>query len=187
MADSNITKRALASALKDLMNEKPFAKISVADICEKCDMSRKSFYYHFKDKYDLVNWIFDIEFITMITQNVECTDWDFFEELCNYLYKNKDFYRKALKIEGQNSFKEHFSGLLSSVVAEKLKVIFTGSEIQNFHVNFFTDGFVCAIERWISEKDCMPPDEFISLVNSCIKQTAIKVCKKIDIEKTENE
>lgn len=55
MADSNITKRALAHALKELMEEKNFSKISVADICEKCDMNRKSFYYHFKDKYDLVN------------------------------------------------------------------------------------------------------------------------------------
>ena len=53
MADSNITKRALASALKELMNEKPFARISVSDICTRCDMNRKSFYYHFKDKYDL--------------------------------------------------------------------------------------------------------------------------------------
>lgn len=66
MADSNITKRALASALKELMNEVPFKKISVADICEKCDMNRKSFYYHFRDKYDLVNWIFDTEAITLL-------------------------------------------------------------------------------------------------------------------------
>ena len=59
MADSNITKRALASALKELMNEKPFARISVSDICTKCEMNRKSFYYHFKDKYNLVNWIYN--------------------------------------------------------------------------------------------------------------------------------
>ena len=38
MADSNMTKRALAAALKELMGEMPFAKITVADICEKCDM-----------------------------------------------------------------------------------------------------------------------------------------------------
>ena len=53
MADSNITKKALASALKELMETVPFSKISIGDICEKCDMNRKSFYYHFKDKYDL--------------------------------------------------------------------------------------------------------------------------------------
>ena len=50
MADSNITKRALASALKQLMEKEPFSKISVCDICEACDMKRQSFYYHFKDK-----------------------------------------------------------------------------------------------------------------------------------------
>ena len=63
MADSGITKRALAEALKQLMEELPFSKISVADICEQCNMNRKSFYYHFKDKYDLLNWILDTEFL----------------------------------------------------------------------------------------------------------------------------
>ena len=51
MADSNITKRALATSLKELMVEQPFEKINVAQICERCNMNRKSFYYHFKDKY----------------------------------------------------------------------------------------------------------------------------------------
>ena len=36
MADSNITKSALASALKELMETTPFAKITVSDICAKC-------------------------------------------------------------------------------------------------------------------------------------------------------
>ena len=67
MADSNITKRALANELQELMAEQPFEKINVAQICQRCHMNRKSFYYHFRDKYDLVNWIFDTEFIALIT------------------------------------------------------------------------------------------------------------------------
>ena len=66
MPDSNITKKALAMAMKELMEQIPFSKISVSDICEKCGMNRKSFYYHFKDKYDLVNWIFDVEFFQAV-------------------------------------------------------------------------------------------------------------------------
>ena len=58
MADSNIAKNALAASMKKLMSKNPFSKISVGDICEDCGMNRKSFYYHFRDKYDLVNWIF---------------------------------------------------------------------------------------------------------------------------------
>ena len=63
MADSNMTKKALASALKELMKTVPFSKISVGDICNMCEMNRKSFYYHFKDKYDLINWIYTSEFV----------------------------------------------------------------------------------------------------------------------------
>ena len=66
MPYSNITKKALAMAMKELIEQIPFSKISVSDICEKCGMNRKSFYYHFKDKYDLVNWIFDVEFFQAV-------------------------------------------------------------------------------------------------------------------------
>ena len=64
MADSNRTKSALADAMKKLMVCKSFAKISISDLCEECGLNRKSFYYHFKDKYDLVNWIFYVDFLT---------------------------------------------------------------------------------------------------------------------------
>ena len=76
MADSNITKRALASALKELMESTPFSKITVSDICAKCNMNRKSFYYHFKDKFDLVNWIFDVEYLSHVQLGVDLIGWD---------------------------------------------------------------------------------------------------------------
>lgn len=75
MADSNITKNALAVSMKKLMEKKPFSKISVGDICEDCGMNRKSFYYHFRDKYDLVNWIFYVDFI-------ERMDWSICRRQC---------------------------------------------------------------------------------------------------------
>ena len=43
MPDSNITKKALAAALKSLMQTQAFEKISVGEICEVCELSRKSF------------------------------------------------------------------------------------------------------------------------------------------------
>ena len=38
MADSNITKLALSNALKELLEEQSFEKISVSDICERCNI-----------------------------------------------------------------------------------------------------------------------------------------------------
>ena len=58
MAQSQSTKQVLAQALKQLMEKKTLKKITVGDICTLSGMSRKGFYYHFHDKYDLANWIF---------------------------------------------------------------------------------------------------------------------------------
>ena len=53
---SQTTKRALAASLKKLLLKKPLDKITVIDIVEDCEVNRQTFYYHFKDIYDLIEW-----------------------------------------------------------------------------------------------------------------------------------
>lgn len=53
---SQVTKKALAAALKDQLLKKPLHKITINDITEECGINRMTFYYHFKDIYDLVEW-----------------------------------------------------------------------------------------------------------------------------------
>ena len=54
---SNTTKTALEASLKKLLKKKTFDKITIADLTEDCGISRMAFYYHFKDIYDLVEWV----------------------------------------------------------------------------------------------------------------------------------
>lgn len=182
LADSNITKRALAAALKELMEEFPFIKISVADICAKCDINRKTFYYHFKDKYDLVNWIYDTEFMEAIRRKSYTSGWEFLEDLCDYLYANKTFYRRVLKVKGQNSFSEHFRELLLPVLTSSWNDILVGQNEKDFYVNFFADAYSCSIERWLLEENCIDSKEFFSLLKSCALHTSFKIIKDIDKE-----
>lgn len=174
MADSNITKQALAGALKELIEEQSFEKISVSDICERCGMNRKSFYYHFKDKYDLVNWIFDVEFITLVNEKTYVNMWEIMPKLCDFFYENRIFYRKALCIKGQNSFSEHFSELLFPVIANRLRDILNEKEVQEFQVTFIADAVVMAFQRWIVENDEMSPKDFMCQIKSSIKYIAIR-------------
>ncbi len=50
------TKNAMKASLKKLVQKKPLSKITISDITTDCDISRMTFYYHFKDIYDLVEW-----------------------------------------------------------------------------------------------------------------------------------
>jgi len=169
MAESNITKKALANALKELMIEKSFSKISVADICEKCDMNRKSFYYHFKDKYDLVNWIFDTEFISILKSHESNDIMSRIYMMAEYFYENRNFYKKALSIEGQNSFSEHFYELIFVGISARIKEDFSSEELNSFQVSFFSDAIVMSFRRWITEKDCSRPEKLISELKLCMK------------------
>lgn len=55
MSDSLITKKAIASGIKELTQKKSFNKISIRDITDQCGLNRQTFYYHFQDKYELIN------------------------------------------------------------------------------------------------------------------------------------
>jgi len=108
MSKNTITKEALASSLKSLMKVKPLSKISVKDITEYCNISRNSFYYHFTDKYDLINWIFYSETLKEVNIFFEPDRWaESFINLCKYLNANSGFYRHAFRYVGQNSLSEY--------------------------------------------------------------------------------
>lgn len=178
MPGSNITKRALVFALKELMETKPFSKISVSDICELCDMNRKSFYYHFKDKYDLVNWIYYTECVTALQKKQYDTGWGLMEDLCSYFYKNRDFYRKILKIEGQNSFSEYFRDIVATIISEDIAELSSRENSIDFYTNFYTDAFLCAIKRWLLDKNCVSSEKFTFLLKNCISEVSFSVLQK---------
>lgn len=53
----NITKRALGASLKKLLNRMPLDKITIQNLVDDAEVSRKTFYYHFQDIYDLLEWV----------------------------------------------------------------------------------------------------------------------------------
>ena len=53
------TKDQLAAALKTILAVKPIERITIRDIVEICGVNRQTFYYHFEDVYDLLEYVFE--------------------------------------------------------------------------------------------------------------------------------
>lgn len=171
MSDSQITKRALADSMKNLMEKLPMKKISISDIVEGCNMNRQSFYYHFKDKYDLVNWIYYTEFIVTI-KDLSMSSWEILEKVCDYFYENKTFYRNAFEVKGQNSFSEYFNEVLHSILAVHLEDAFKNKKNVNFYATFYADAIRVAIKRWLTEGTKISSKEFVDLIKNAIEGVA---------------
>ena len=161
MADSNITKNALAVSMKKLMEKKPFSKISVGDICEDCGMNRKSFYYHFRDKYDLVNWIFYVDFIERMVWAGGRNEGDMLEALCSHFYGERLFYQNALQVEGQNSFREYFCGMLRPVLMLLTQNLVEEGRKKEFYIAFLCEGVLGELVYWLREGSKITPEEFV--------------------------
>lgn len=187
MPDSAITKRALAQAMKELMARRPFAKISVGDICEACGMNRKSFYYHFQDKYDLVNWVFYTEFLESIRMTDYPNGWEFLEAICRYFYREQKFYLNAMQIQGQNSFRDYFGEVVTPLLMAFGQDLFHGVENASFYVTFFSDAFLVSIVRWLSEGVQMPPDQYLAQLRRVMVNLAGEILRDLGPGMTDGE
>jgi probable dihydroxyacetone kinase regulator len=177
MSDSIITKSALAESLKTAMKSKRFEKISVSEICQNCGMTRKSFYYHFQDKYDLVHWIFTHDFATHIHMNQNSGVLDFIDELVRYFYSDREFYREILRVQGQNGFREIFMSVVKPVMDQFAYQIFENKALQEMHyyVTFFCEGLLSVITGWL-ESDCdMDPEQFIQSTHTIMEILAARM------------
>ena len=105
MANSEQTKRALAEGLKTALRSQEFDQITVADITECSEVSRNTFYYHFRDKQELVDWIFHTDLGPVLRDSRPGRTWnEALTELLARLQRSRVFYAGILRNQGQDRF-----------------------------------------------------------------------------------
>ena len=127
---------------------------------EDCGMNRKSFYYHFRDKYDLVNWIFYVDFIERMDWDSCRSPWDMLLALCRHFDAERQFYRNALQVEGQNSFREYFCGMVKPVLVFISQNMVDEGEKKDFYIGLFSEGLLEELMYWLREGSGIGPEEF---------------------------
>lgn len=98
--------RMFAGELESMMARMPLSKVRVADLCVRCGVERRVFYYHFKDKYDLVAWMFEWDRLTAAAACKPYTQ-AFYAESHRLIWARRDFYRRAFEKDTQNSIERY--------------------------------------------------------------------------------
>jgi AcrR family transcriptional regulator len=88
----DLTNRHIADVFLLLTRRRPYQEITVTDIIEAAGCSRRTYYYHFKDKQDLVIWIFRSEFSEELKGVFPPISWVCDTELPDEKYRNCVFY-----------------------------------------------------------------------------------------------
>ena len=153
---SQTTKRALEASLKNLLLQKPLNKITINDIAEDCGISRMTFYYHFKDIYDLVEWACVEDAARALEGKKTYDNWQ--EGFLNIFYAvraNKPFIMNVYRSVGRERVEQYLNPLIHSlvlgVVEEKSAGMTVSEADKDFIAYFYEYAFIGIMLAWIGE------------------------------------
>ncbi len=174
MSSSEITKNSIITATKNLIKNRPIEKISTRDITNACGLNRNTFYYHFKDKYEILEWIFNHEVKPVLDPYMKLGDWpESAVTLCELMRLEPEFYGNALK-SGQNR-QGSFIGILETYFKEffiqggaaHYDRLGLSAENREMVARFYSHAVIGIICDWVSfgmKKDPRKMAEIIHLV-----------------------
>lgn len=159
-----ITENLIGESFKELLLEHSFEKITIKMITDRAGIIRPTFYNHFQDKYEVLEWYFEKDVMGSINSLIDSgMEREAIKMIFIRLDRNRNFYRKALGVDGQNSFKEvlleQFRNMYLHIISNrKLKdevKIFNAQNLAGYYAN----GLLYFISAWLLEKHLASVDE----------------------------
>ena len=170
---SQVTKRALEASLKSLLLQKPLDKITVTDITEDCGINRMTFYYHFKDIYDLVEWCCQEDASRALAGKKTYETWQQgLLQIFEAVRENKPFilnvYRSVSREQVENYLYKVTYALLDGVVEEQAQGMSVRQEDKAFLATLYQYMFVGLMLDWIKSDMKEDPQAIVSRLELAI-------------------
>ncbi|MCF6515430.1 TetR family transcriptional regulator [Lactobacillus sp. S2-2] len=165
--ENNWAKKRSIMQLEDsfiaLLQQKPFNKISITEICKLAKVNRSTFYANFIDIYDLIekiqdNMIHEISDLYEYELSFQNESASFFK-LFTHIKDNKNLYKTYFKLD----LDLHFS--IANYNKELAKKLFNNQYL-DYHSAFFRAGITSIIKKWLSDDCNLSPLEMTHIIES---------------------
>ncbi len=185
---SQTTKRALEASLKRMLLQKPLDKITISDIAEDCGINRMTFYYHFKDIYDLVEWTCIEDAAKALDGKKTYDTWQQgFLQIFQAVSENKPFilnvYHSVSREQIELYLYKLTYHLLIGVVEEKAAGIEVREEDKKFIADFYKYAFVGLMLDWIKNGMKEAPQQIIDRLDTLIHGDIARALNKFRIDR----
>lgn len=184
---SDLTKRALAGSLKKLLEQKPIDKITVKDIVTDCGVNRHTFYYHFQDIYDLLDWLCQDEVDKILGAHQTFDTWkEAYLDLYKYLQNNKTLLINAYNSNYSDHLENHIRSIVHSYIEDFLRSESGDAKLPqekfDFIVDTYTYGIVSFAMDWIANNMADRYDNsinfFMTLLDGSMKYAVSKLMEE---------
>lgn len=171
---AHLTKRALEASLKTLLMKRPLDKITISDIADGCGINRMTFYYHFKDIYDLVEWCLIEDAARVLGDKKTHDTWQQgFLQIFERVMDNKplimNVYNSISREQVERYLYKLSYDLLINVVEEQAQDITVSDSDKKFIADFYKYAFVGLMLDWIKNGMLEDPKHIIERLDLLIQ------------------
>ncbi len=186
---SQTTKRALEESLKRILLIKPLDKITISDITEDCTINRMTFYYHFKDIYDLVEWSFIEDAAKALDGKKTYDTWQQgFLQIFQMVLESKpilmNVYHSLSREQVEIYLYKLTYNLLLGVIEEKAVGMKVRDSDKKFVADFYKFAFVGLMLDWIKNGMREDPQQIIARLNILIHGDVMRALNDFRTDKT---
>lgn len=183
----DLTRLLISNCFKQLMLEYPFEKITIKMITDRAGIIRPTFYYHFQDKYELMEWILEEDIISkmyiLLEQRMEK---EAIIILFRCLHAEKQYYGKAFEVTGQNGFEEVMGHRIEELFLKEIKTrpikLSHGQMLSNeIFAKYYSIALISFIKIWLKEdRDDTTLDNMVEAYQFLISHTIFDVLDLIE-------
>ena len=150
---TDTTRHLLTESLKRLMVQKPLNKISIREITEGCGVNRQTFYYHFDDVYDLLEWVFEEDANRVLPSEIYYEKWkENVSVFFRYLEDNRTFVLNIFNSQNRAYLLRYLKRRLHLVYHAFAAIVAEGQNVEwgdfEFICDFYVNGIVGIIAQW---------------------------------------
>ena len=188
---SNTTKIALEASLKKLMLQKPFDKITINDLTKDCGISRMTFYNHFKDIYDLVEWSCEEDGKQALQNNNTYDTWqEGLYQIFQAVLANKPFILNVYRTVSREQIENYLFGLTRDLIENVVEEKSVGREIsledKLFIAGFYKYSFVGIMLDWIKQGMKEEPQILVEKISLTVRGNIANSVRNFDIARKEH-
>lgn len=180
---SKFTKQAIRTACLELLEEKPFDKITVKDIVMRCELNRNTFYYYYKDIYDVLEDVFAVEREKLHEKNwEECTFYDAYLAVSDIFLRHRTAILHLSSSRHQDILANYLRYAINDFVRPFVMRSARDRKVTEADIDYIVSFYSCAIgaytRHWILEgmkEDGQQiirrlPDTFEMTIDTLIRQ-----------------
>ena len=174
----NTTKRLLAASLKGLLARKTLDCITIQNITDDAEVSRKTFYYHFQDIYDLLSWTLREDLRRVVTLPItQENKWQQLGQILSHMLQSKTIILNIYHSVQREVLEKEITALLQPVIDSLFDSV-PGSERlvpedRRFLVDLYAFGVCGLMLRWIAtgmDENIEPfCQQILRLLDGCIE------------------